>query len=206
MTRPGTTKPAGDAAVDATISLAEATSIRWQAVVVGAGPAGFAAARRLAARGLRVLLLVAGSMPRPKLCGCCLSATAVRELTLLAGLDGETAPALPAGAIRLERVRLATPVAAAAVPFATGGVISREALDTTGVRAAINAILEETGGDRLAGLSTPTSKRLLAAATFRARHRCREPVRSPRRPAGSCGWGIPPATSSRSRGRAWAGR
>src|SRR5438105_1316760 len=38
-------------------------------VVVGAGPAGSTAARLLAERGARVVLLEARRMPRPKLCG-----------------------------------------------------------------------------------------------------------------------------------------
>jgi flavin-dependent dehydrogenase len=138
MTRAAVQEPSGDAAVEATISLADATATRWQTVVVGAGPAGFATALRLAARGLRVLLLEAGSMPRPKLCGCCLSVTGLRELARLQDLAGEAA-ALTARMTLLRRVRLATPGTTAAVPFAGGGVISREALDTAGVRAAIDA-------------------------------------------------------------------
>src|SRR5207248_7543972 len=38
-------------------------------VVVGAGPAGSTAARLLAERGARVVLLEARRLPRPKLCG-----------------------------------------------------------------------------------------------------------------------------------------
>src|SRR5437868_11027218 len=38
-------------------------------VVVGAGPAGATAARLLAERGARVVLLEARRIPRPKLCG-----------------------------------------------------------------------------------------------------------------------------------------
>ncbi len=41
---------------------------RWDVVVVGAGPAGCAAAALLAARGWRVLLLERGSVPHPRLC------------------------------------------------------------------------------------------------------------------------------------------
>ncbi len=60
-----------------TLQASAAAAVRWHAVVVGAGPAGAAAALRLARRGLRVLLVDAASMPRPKVCGCCLSTTAV---------------------------------------------------------------------------------------------------------------------------------
>jgi menaquinone-9 beta-reductase len=138
--QPAVAKPADSPApVPATLSLSAAAATRWQAIVVGAGPAGFATARRLAHRGLRVLLIDAATMPRPKLCGCCLSATAVRELALLARRDGRLEPALPPGAVPLERVRLATAAVTAEVPLSGGAVISREALDSGGVRGAIAA-------------------------------------------------------------------
>jgi len=50
----------------ATISLGEAAAAPWQVVIGGAGPAGAAAALRFARRGLRVLLVDRGSMPRWK--------------------------------------------------------------------------------------------------------------------------------------------
>ncbi len=43
--------------------------MRYDAIVVGAGPAGSTAAREAAARGLRVLLLEAKTFPRDKPCG-----------------------------------------------------------------------------------------------------------------------------------------
>ncbi len=139
--------PTADSPVPATITAAAAQAIAWQAIVSGAGPAGAAAAIRLAARGLNILLLDAAAMPRPKLCGCCLSGAAVRELSLL----GEIAAGSKAAACRsptglfppetlpLERVRLATAGIEAVLPLPGGGVISREALDTAAVRAAIAA-------------------------------------------------------------------
>ena len=45
----------------------------WDAVVVGAGPAGAVAARELARRGHRVLLAERAKFPRGKVCGCCLN-------------------------------------------------------------------------------------------------------------------------------------
>jgi len=47
--------------------------VRYDAVVVGGGPAGSTCARVLAQRGARVLLLEKRRFPRPKLCGGCLS-------------------------------------------------------------------------------------------------------------------------------------
>lgn len=52
-------------------------------VVVGAGPAGSAAAAYLAAAGLDVLLLEKTHFPREKVCGGALTPRAVRELTTL---------------------------------------------------------------------------------------------------------------------------
>lgn len=49
----------------------------WDAIVIGAGPAGAASAYLLARRGWRVLLLERSSWPREKPCGGCLSASAV---------------------------------------------------------------------------------------------------------------------------------
>lgn len=43
--------------IAATITANEAAAIRWQAIVVGAGPAGTATAWRLADAGIRVLLV-----------------------------------------------------------------------------------------------------------------------------------------------------
>src|SRR5688572_33495727 len=44
----------------------------WDAVVIGAGPAGSVAARQLALQGKRVLLVEKDKLPRDKVCGGCL--------------------------------------------------------------------------------------------------------------------------------------
>jgi menaquinone-9 beta-reductase len=137
--------------VPATIRDAAAAGESWQAVIVGAGPAGTAAAVRLAARGLRVLLVDAAAMPRPKLCGCCLSTAAVGELARLEDLQ-PSGGTLPSDAIPLARVRLATPAVSASVPLPGGGVVSREALDSAGVRRAIAAGVAWLPGVRVAAV------------------------------------------------------
>lgn len=58
-------------------------SSAWDAVVVGAGPAGSATAARLAGAGHRVLLLDREDFPRAKPCGECVSPAAVRALDRL---------------------------------------------------------------------------------------------------------------------------
>jgi len=142
--------------VAATISAADAHAMTWPAIVVGAGPAGAAAAVRLAGRGLRVLLVDATAMPRPKLCGCCLSPAAVGELERLERLQGSGGP-LPPGTLPLGRVLLATPAVWARVPLPGGGVVSREALDTAGVRRAIAAGVAWLPGVRVAAVREPDS-------------------------------------------------
>ena len=119
--------------VAATLTPAAAAAIDWHAIVIGAGPAGAAVAIRLARQGLRVLLVDRSSMPRPKVCGCCLSQLAVAELASLCPADALPTP-LP-----LATVCLVSAGRSARMPMPGGGVLSREALDTALVRQAIAA-------------------------------------------------------------------
>ena len=117
----------------ATITTAAAAHTPWHAVVVGAGPAGAAAAWRLAAAGLRVLLVDRHALPRGKVCGCCLSTRALREL------DALGPAALPDAAIPLDTVRLAYRGRCTTIPLPAGRVVSRETLDLHLVTQAIAA-------------------------------------------------------------------
>ena len=119
--------------VAATLTPAAAAAIDWHGIVIGAGPAGAAVAIRLARQGLRVLLVDRSSMPRPKVCGCCLSPLAVAELASLC-----PANALPS-LLPLATVCLVSAGRSARIPMPGGGVLSREALDTALVRQAIAA-------------------------------------------------------------------
>ena len=74
----------------------------WDAIVIGAGPAGGMTALRLAEQGQRVLLVDAKNFPRDKVCGGCLNRRAWSVLT-----NAGVVPALEnAGAIQLNRLHL----------------------------------------------------------------------------------------------------
>ena len=119
--------------IDATLTPSAAAGRHWDAVVIGAGPAGSAAAIRLARAGRRVLLVDRSTMPREKVCGCCLSPTALAELESLdAFADCAVRP------VPLEAVQVVSGGHAARLSLA-GATLSREALDTTLVAQAIKA-------------------------------------------------------------------
>jgi flavin-dependent dehydrogenase len=119
----------------ATVTLAEAAERTWGAVVVGAGPAGAAAARELARRSVAVLLVDRAAFPRWKVCGCCLNGRAAAVLRAV-GLG-----ALPqqCGAVPLENMQLAAGGRSARVPLSDGAAVSREAFDAALVAAAVAA-------------------------------------------------------------------
>lgn len=119
--------------IEATLAPAAAAERHWDAVVIGAGPAGSAAAIRLARAGRRVLLVDRGTMPREKVCGCCLSPTALAELTRLDAFAAKDARPVP-----LDSVTLVAGGCAARLPLA-GATLSRESLDTMLVARAIRA-------------------------------------------------------------------
>jgi flavin-dependent dehydrogenase len=125
--------------IAATLSPAAAAAERsWQAVVVGAGPAGSIAARELARRGVRTLLLDKANFPRGKVCGCCLNGSA------LATLDAVGLGALPSrlGGVPLNDVRLSAGGRTATIRLPNGMALSREAFDAALVGEAIAAGVE----------------------------------------------------------------
>jgi menaquinone-9 beta-reductase len=58
---------------------------RWDAIIIGAGPAGSAAAIACARLGCKTLLLEAKSFPRRKVCGGCMNLVSLRHLRCLVG-------------------------------------------------------------------------------------------------------------------------
>lgn len=140
--------------IDATLTPSAAADRHWDAVVIGAGPAGSSAAIRLARAGRRVLLVDRATMPREKVCGCCLSPTALAELQSLDAFADSALRPVP-----LVSVRLMSGGQGARLPLA-GATLSREALDTALVARAIR-----TGADWLPQ-ATVTA---ITATTDRAR-------------------------------------
>lgn len=107
----------------------------WDVAVVGAGPAGSVAAREMARRGLRVLLLDKATFPRSKVCGCCLNGAALGTLRAI-GLDNVP---VRCGAVPLSGVRLAAGGRTADVRLPGGVALSRESFDAALVAEAVAA-------------------------------------------------------------------
>ena len=107
----------------------------WDAIVIGAGPAGSVVARQLALGGQRVLLLDRKRFPRRKVCGACLnhsSVTLLEELGLGDLLRESCGP-------ELHRFDLRAGSRCLTLPLPTGRAISRAVLDQQLVAAARRA-------------------------------------------------------------------
>lgn len=98
---------------------------RYDAVVVGAGPAGSAAALALARLGRSVLLVDRAAFPRAKVCGCCINPAALATLERIGAGD------LPHrhGARPITHLRLAARRRAADLALPGGVSLSRSAFD-----------------------------------------------------------------------------
>jgi len=104
----------------------------WDAIVIGAGPAGSLAALQIARSFERVLLIEKAHFPRYKVCGCCLnfaSTDALRE----AGLDIDTI-----GGVSLESIDLYDGGKSSSVPLEGSIAVSREYFDFWLVNSAVN--------------------------------------------------------------------
>jgi flavin-dependent dehydrogenase len=104
----------------------------WDAVVIGAGPAGAVAARQLALQGKRVLLVEKARLPRDKVCGGCLGGAALEVLSSI-GL-GHIAE--QCGGVPLSTFALASGGSVAEVPIGRRVAISRRTFDAALVRQA----------------------------------------------------------------------
>lgn len=104
----------------------------WDVVVVGAGPAGSAAACACVKRGLSTLLVEKAAFPRSKVCGGCLSPQGVRCLAELGVLE-----TLRPNSVSIESFRLIAQARSIDVPLTSAGLaIGRETLDLTLLRHA----------------------------------------------------------------------
>lgn len=107
----------------------------WDAIVIGAGPAGAVVARALALNGVHTLLVEAKDFPRRKTCGGCLNSRAVAALQG-AGL-GETLERCQPRPIN--RLDLYWRGGSLRTPLPEGRSVSRETLDSALVDAAVQA-------------------------------------------------------------------
>jgi flavin-dependent dehydrogenase len=107
----------------------------WDAVVVGAGPAGAMVARALALGDRRVLLVDRKPFPRWKICGACLNGQALASLRAV-GLGSLVAQL---GAIRLDEFRAGFNGRMVRLVLPEGVSLSRARLDAALVDAATQA-------------------------------------------------------------------
>jgi flavin-dependent dehydrogenase len=115
----------------------------WDAIVIGAGPAGSFAARQLAFAGLRTLLVDAKAFPREKVCGGYLSARALRVLghAQLALSDSDFPER------HVNRLELACGHRRVRLPLPTGQMVDRSTFDARLLESAASAgatVLTET--------------------------------------------------------------
>ncbi len=122
-------------ALHCTIAAGDAARSPWDAIVIGAGPAGSVAAILLARAGFEVLLVDRAVFPREKTCGCCVAASAIAALARL-----DLAHLLDHhGAAPMDRFDLRSAGQALEVPLPPGRVLSRRRFDAALVEEAILA-------------------------------------------------------------------
>ena len=114
----------------------------WDAIVIGAGPAGSVAARQIALSGRRVLLLDKKRFPRRKVCGACLNHSAVTILEQI-GL-GDVLD--DCGGTAIDRFDLRSGSRRLTLSLPTGRAISRALLDQRLVDSAIQACVSFRDG------------------------------------------------------------
>ncbi len=107
---------------------------RWDALVIGAGPAGAVAGAVLAARGMRTLILDRREFPRRKVCGGCLAPAGVAALESI-GLASALHGAAPG---RVDALRVLVGGASARLPIEPYATLDRSRLDTALVQAAVD--------------------------------------------------------------------
>ncbi|MBL9161619.1 MAG: FAD-dependent monooxygenase [Planctomycetaceae bacterium] len=107
----------------------------WDAIVMGAGPAGAIAARQLGLQRKRVLLIDKARLPRDKVCGGCLGGSA---LALLNGIGLGHIPTACQG-VSLQTFDFSSGGVTARISIADRIAISRRTFDDALVREAMRA-------------------------------------------------------------------
>jgi len=125
--------------------------MRWDVIIVGAGPAGSATALLLAKKGYQVLLLDKATFPREKLCGEYLSPGAVEVLDRLGALKAIREAARPIRGMRLVSPD-GTTFVACHPPETPGLALSRRTLDHLLLLHARRSPLAWLEGFRVEGL------------------------------------------------------
>ena len=115
-----------------TTILADRSSAHWDVIVVGAGPAGCAAAIAVAQQGRAVLLLDAKKFPRRKACGGCLNPNSIGLLQELIGADDP----LWNESIQLKHYQIFQRHRSFEYPIDAGYAVDRAAMDLTLVKHA----------------------------------------------------------------------
>ncbi|MCX6550123.1 MAG: FAD-dependent monooxygenase [Acidobacteria bacterium] len=120
-------------------------TVNWDAVVVGAGPAGALSALLLARAGVRVLLVERKGFPRAKVCGGCLNAQALEVFERVGVIDRVRG----LGGTPVQAIQLHHGSRVARIELPGGLAVSRSALDAELMRAAAEAgahVVTETTG------------------------------------------------------------
>lgn len=155
----------------ATCDARDAARDTWDVAVIGAGPAGALAAMLTAARGARTILIERATFPRPKVCGGCLGAGAVKALASI-GLSDVLDRVCESDLERIAMARHATQIELA---LPRGRVVRRDRFDQALAGAALDA-----GADLLTGASvvaceasTDTGTRIVTVRTAAEDHHVR---------------------------------
>ncbi|HXY33782.1 MAG TPA: FAD-dependent oxidoreductase [Planctomycetaceae bacterium] len=127
---------------ESTLPAKDAGETAWDVAVIGAGPAGALAARQLALRGLRTLLVDRNSFPREKVCGGCISGLGRRLLERV----GLTELLEPPSAAPLARFDLAAGGRRVSFELPAGAAVSRLHFDVQLVRRAVSEGAAFLGG------------------------------------------------------------
>jgi flavin-dependent dehydrogenase len=121
--------------IPATVDLTIAGRETWDALVIGAGPAGALAARQLAGAGRRALLVDSKAFPRPKVCGACLNE---RGLAILRSVGLGDLPQW-LGGVAINRFDVRSHGRGVKLPLPDGFAVSRIRFDAALVEQAIAA-------------------------------------------------------------------